>query len=45
MFLLNKWYLNACAKEEAWLLARVRPEHYFNGYDIVHIELMNYTNY
>jgi hypothetical protein len=38
MFLLNKWYLNACAKEEAWLLAKVRPEHYFNGYDIVHIE-------
>jgi hypothetical protein len=38
MFLLNKWYLNVCAKEEAWLLARVRPEHYFNGYDIVHIE-------
>ena len=38
MFLLNKWYLNACVKEEAWLLARVRPEYYFNGYDIVHIE-------
>ena len=25
MFLLNKWYLNACAKKEAWLLVRVRP--------------------
>ena len=38
MFLLNKWYLNACAKEEAWLLARVRPEHYSSGYDVLHIE-------
>ena len=38
MFLLNKWYLNACAKEEAWLLARVRLEHYFNGYDLINIE-------
>ena len=38
MFLLNKWYLNACVKEEAWLLARVRLEHYFNGCDIEHIE-------
>ena len=38
MFLLNKWYLDACAKKEQWLLARVRPEHYFNGYDLIHIE-------
>jgi hypothetical protein len=38
MFLLNKWYLDACTKREQWLLAKVRPEHYFNGYDLIHIE-------
>ena len=38
MFLLNKWYLRACDNEEAWLIVRIRPEHYFNGYDVLHIE-------
>jgi hypothetical protein len=38
MYLLNKWYLDACKKGEQWLLARVRQEHYFNVYDIIHIE-------
>jgi hypothetical protein len=38
MFLLNKWYLRACDNEEAWLIVRIRPEHYFNGHDILHIE-------
>jgi hypothetical protein len=38
MFLLNKWYLRACDNEEAWLIVRIRLEHYFNGYDILHIE-------
>jgi hypothetical protein len=38
MFLLNKWYLRACENEEAWLIVRIRPEHYFNGYDVLHIE-------
>jgi hypothetical protein len=29
MFLLNKWYLKVTANDEAaWLVARVRPEHY-----------------
>jgi hypothetical protein len=38
MFLLNKWYLKVTANDEAaWLVARVRPEHYL-GYDVVHIE-------
>jgi hypothetical protein len=38
MFLLNKWYLRACDNEEAWLIVRIRPEHYFSGYNILHIE-------
>ena len=38
MFLLNKWYLRACDNEEAWLIVRIRPEQYFNGYDVLHIE-------
>ena len=38
MSLLNKWYLRACDNEEAWLLVRIILEHYFNGYDILHIE-------
>ena len=38
MFLLNKWYLRVCDNKEAWLLVKIRPEHYFNGYDIIHIE-------
>ena len=33
MFMLNKWYLRACDNEEAWLVVRIRPEHYFSGYD------------
>ena len=33
MYLLNKWYLRACDNEEAWLVVRIRPEHYFSGYD------------
>ena len=38
MFLLNKWYLKVIENDEAaWLVARVRPEHYL-GYDVVHIE-------
>ena len=38
MFLLNKWYLKVTENDEAaWLVARVRPEHYL-GYDVVHIE-------
>ena len=38
MYLLNKLYLRVCDNEEAWLIVRIRPEHYFNGYDILHIE-------
>jgi hypothetical protein len=38
MFLLNKWYLRACDNEEAWLIVRIRQEHYFNGYDVLHME-------
>ena len=38
MFLLNKWYLRACDNKEAWLIVKIRPEQYFNGYDILHIE-------
>ena len=38
MYLLNKWYLRACDNEEAWLIVRIRPEQYFNGYDVLHIE-------
>ena len=38
MFLLNKWYLRAYDNDEAWLIVRIRPEHYFNGYDVLHIE-------
>ena len=38
MFLLNKWYLKVTENDEAaWLVARVRPEHYL-GFDVVHIE-------
>ena len=38
MFLLNKWYLKVTENDEAaWLVARVRPEHYL-GYDVVDIE-------
>ena len=38
MFLLNKWYLKVTENDEvAWLVAKVRPEHYL-GYDVVHIE-------
>jgi hypothetical protein len=38
MFLLNKWYLKVTNNDEAaWLVARVRPEHYL-GYNVVHIE-------
>ena len=38
MFLLNKWYLKVTENDEAaWLVARVRPEHYL-GYEVVHIE-------
>jgi hypothetical protein len=38
MFLLNKWYLKVTANDKAaWLVAKVRPEHYL-GYDVVHIE-------
>jgi len=38
MFLLNKCYLRACDNEEAWLVVKIRPEHYSSGYDILHIE-------
>ena len=38
MFLLNKWNLKVTEKDEAtWLVAKVRPEHYFD-YDVIHIE-------
>jgi len=30
--------LRACDNEEAWLIVRIRLEHYFNGYDVLHIE-------
>jgi hypothetical protein len=38
MYQLNKWYMEACDREEQFLFVRVRPEHYFLGYDITHIE-------
>jgi hypothetical protein len=38
IFLLNKWYLRACDNEEAWLIVRIRPKYYFNGYNVLHIE-------
>jgi hypothetical protein len=36
MYLLNKWYMKACDREEQFLFVRVSPEHYFLGYDIIH---------
>jgi hypothetical protein len=30
--------LRVCDNEEAWLIVRIRPEHYFNGYDVLYIK-------
>jgi hypothetical protein len=32
------WNLRTCDNEEAWLIVRIRPEHYFNGYDVLYIK-------
>lgn len=37
MFLLNKWYIEACARDELFLPVRVRQEHYFRGDDVIFI--------
>jgi hypothetical protein len=45
MFLLNKWYLKVIANDEAaWIVARVRPEHYL-AMTLYILGSMNYTNY
>ena len=37
MYLLNKWYMEACARKETWLLVRIRHRHYFCCDDIIHV--------
>ena len=44
MFLLNKWYLRVYDNKEAWLVVRIRPEHYSSGYDVLHIEFNELQN-
>ena len=37
MYMLNKWYLEACQRKEQWILLRIRQHHYFRGDDIIHV--------
>ncbi|XP_066308224.1 uncharacterized protein [Miscanthus floridulus] len=37
MYLLNKWYMQACGRGEQWIFVRFRDHHYFRGDDILHI--------
>ena len=37
MYLLNKWYMQACGRGEEWRFVRFRDHHYFRGDDILHI--------
>jgi hypothetical protein len=38
MYLLNKWYLDACAQKKKILSIRVKDEHWFRGNDIMYID-------
>ena len=40
MYLLNKWYMAACERGEAFVTVRVRNQHYFRGDDVIYVEFV-----
>ena len=40
MYLLNKWYMAACERGEAFVPVRVRNQHYFCGDDVIYVEFL-----
>jgi len=38
MYLLNKWYLEACGRGESFICVRIKEEHWFRGDDVMYIE-------
>jgi hypothetical protein len=37
MYLLNKWYIEACGRKEMWIQVRIRNHRYFRGDDIIFV--------
>ncbi len=38
MFELNKWYLEACKRNETYIMLKIRDEHWGRGEDTMHVE-------
>jgi hypothetical protein len=39
MYLLNKWYLDACGRRaDDYICVRIRNHHYFRGDDVIYVQ-------